>query len=45
MIVWFLQLQLAMDAVRFDKDVRVVVVRSEVPGVFCAGRQKLAPHF
>jgi len=27
----------AMDEVRFDTAIRVVVVRSEVPGVFCAG--------
>jgi len=31
------QLRTAMESVKFDKDVRVVVVRSEVPGVFCAG--------
>jgi len=31
------QLKTAMESVRFDKDVRVVIIRSEVPGVFCAG--------
>lgn len=27
----------AVGAVRFDKDVRVIILRSHVPGVFCAG--------
>jgi len=31
------QLRTAMESVKFDKEVRVVIVRSEVPGVFCAG--------
>ncbi len=38
----------ALDAVRFDKDVRAVVLRSAVDGVFCAGadlkeRAKMTP--
>jgi len=31
------QLRLAIDAVRFDRSVRVVVIRSAIPGIFCAG--------
>lgn len=38
----------AIDAVRFDKNVRVVVLRSTTPGIFCAGadlkeRAKMPP--
>lgn len=31
------QLRLAIDAVKFDPAVRVVVIRSAIPGIFCAG--------
>jgi methylglutaconyl-CoA hydratase len=44
-----LQLEIFIDSVKFDKRVRCVVVRSLVPGVFCAGadlkeRSKMAEN-
>lgn len=43
------QMVLAQDMLRFNNDLRVVILRSEVPGVFCAGadlkeRAKMAEH-
>jgi len=43
------QFKLAVDAVKFNRDVRVVVIRSVVPGIFCAGadlkeRAKMKPE-
>ena len=36
---WFLlQFAAAVSTVRFDPAVRVVVIRSAVPGIFCAGK-------
>ncbi|XP_046839701.1 methylglutaconyl-CoA hydratase, mitochondrial-like [Xenia sp. Carnegie-2017] len=34
---FLIQLQNAMDAVKYDKSLRVFIVKSDVPGTFCAG--------
>ena len=33
----FSQLEEALERVRLDRDVRAVVIKSDVPGIFCAG--------
>jgi methylglutaconyl-CoA hydratase len=43
------RLQISLDQIRYDKDVRVLVIRSLVPGIFCAGadlkeRLKMKPE-
>lgn len=32
------QFSKAVDALKSDKKVRTIIIRSEVPGIFCAGR-------
>jgi len=42
-----LKFEESVEKVRFDKDVRVVIVRSLVPGIFCAGadlKERLKMH-
>lgn len=38
------QIEDVLEAVKYDKDVRVVILRSLAPGVFSAGKSKILKH-
>lgn len=45
--LWYIiynQIEDVLEAVKYDKDVRVVILRSLAPGVFSAGKSKILKH-